>query len=44
MSFTIDQWSHGKNNIEMYSTNNERKSVVAENFKAQNLKVHDFNI
>ena len=36
------------NDIIMYSTNNEGKSVVAERFirtlKKQNLKIHDSNI
>ena len=35
--FTIDQWNHGykanwKDGIEVYSTHNEKKSVVAERF------------
>ena len=32
------------NDIVMYSTHNERKSIVAENFKEQNLQIHDLNI
>ena len=35
MNFTIDQWNHDCKimiDIEMYSTNNEGKSVVAERF------------
>ena len=33
-----------KNNIEMYSTHNEGKFVVAERFVKTNLQIHDFNI
>ena len=34
MNFIIDQWNHGekKDGIEMYSTHNKAKSVVAERF------------
>ena len=34
MSFIIAQWNHGqkKNDIEMYSTHNDGKSVLAERF------------
>ena len=33
MNFIIDQWNPGwKNEIEMYSTHNEGKSVFAERF------------
>ena len=34
MNFTIDQWNHflGNNDIEMYSTHNEGKPVLAERF------------
>ena len=34
-----------KNDIEMHSTHNEGKSVVAERFiRKQDLQTHDFNI
>ena len=32
MSFTIAQWWLEKNDIKMYSTHNEGKSVVTERF------------
>ena len=34
MNSTIDQWNHGykKNDVEMYSTHNKRKSVANERF------------
>ena len=51
INFIIDQWNHGyKNDIEMYSTHNEGKSVVAERFirtlrnKICKYIIYDFHI
>ena len=41
----MKSWLQDNNNIEIYSTNNEEKSAVAERFiRTLNLQIHDFNI